>query len=63
MRESPIAGGLNGIWIRGSPSVEENALKLLTFYDYQIDLAKLHILHPMVMNIPENRAAMVTLGR
>lgn len=63
MRDAPVHGGHCGIWLRGSCMYRENALKLLSFYKYNYDLAKLHILYPMVMNLPENRATMIELAR
>ena len=43
--------------------LKENALRLLSFYDYEFNLAKLHVLYPMVMNCEENRATMVQLAK
>lgn len=42
---------------------QENAMKLLHLYNNNFDLAKLHVLYPMVMNLQENRQTMVELAR
>ena len=43
--------------------IKENALKLLALYDYDTNLAKLHVLYPMVMNDAQNRETMIQLGK
>ena len=55
MRDAPIHQGMCGIWLRGSCMYQENAMKLLNFYDNNYNLAKFHVLYPVVMNDPLKR--------
>jgi hypothetical protein len=55
MRDAPIHQGMCGIWLRGSCMYQENAMKLLKFYENNYNLAKFHVLYPIVMNDPQKR--------
>jgi len=55
MRSAPVQGNYCGIWLRGSHMYKENAFKLLNEYGYNFDLAKFHVLYPMLMADPLKR--------
>jgi hypothetical protein len=52
MRQAPVQGNYCGILLRGSHMFKEKAYRLLDEYDYNFDLAKFHILYPLVMIDP-----------
>lgn len=45
----------SGLLLRGSSQYNERAIKLLADHNYDFDVAKLHILYPTQMMIPETR--------
>lgn len=63
MKETPVLGGYAGIWLRGSTQFESNAFNLLNLYNYNFDLAKFHILYPLVMNNFEQRAQVIEIAK
>jgi len=42
---------------------QQNALNLLNLYGYNFDLAKFHILYPMIMNDPDKRAQIIDFSK
>lgn len=52
-----------GLFLRGSSLYYERAIKLLSGLNYDYELAKLHILFPTRMMIPETRSALEEMVR
>lgn len=63
MRQAPVQGNYCGILLRGSHMFKEKALNLLNEYGYNFDLAKFHILHPMVMIDPLRKTQLIQAAK
>lgn len=63
MRSAPVQGNYCGILLRGTHMFKENAFKILNQYDYNFDLAKFHILYPLVMIDPIKKCQLVQAAK